>query len=85
MIDPDYLDRRRKELGMERYDMLQQVQAWLDERYPEQVRAQSFNHGVLKLVVSSSSTASELRLAQVQIQALSADISRVQVVIGTLR
>ena len=85
MIDPDYFAKRREELGMERYDVLQLVQAWLDERHPEQVRAQSFNHGVLKLVVASSSTASELRLAQVQIQALSDDITRVQVVIGTLR
>ena len=86
MVDPDYLQKRRQELGMERYDLLQTVQRWLEEQYPGQARALSFNKGVLKLVIANASVASELRMRQTELGPLlpKEEISRVQVVIGSI-
>lgn len=64
MIDPDYFNQKRQELGLERYETLQTVQAWLEAHYPGQARAVSLNKGVLRLVTPSAAVASDLRFKQ---------------------
>lgn len=85
MVDPDYLQRRRQELGLERYDLLQKVQKWLDEAYNNQARALSLNNGVLKVMTANASVASELRMRQTELTSVLSgeEITRVQIVIGT--
>lgn len=65
----DYLEQKASELGLERGEQLQQIQAYLDSLYPGQCRAISLNDGVLKIGVSSASLASELRMQQVSLRA----------------
>lgn len=65
--DNDYLQKRAAELGLERGEQLQKIQAHLDGLYPGQVRAVSLNDGVLRLVTPSASVASELRMGQVEL------------------
>ena len=67
MIEADYFERKRRELGLDRSNQLQRVQAWLDGRYPGQVRARQLHRGVLKLETPSAPVASELRLRQVEL------------------
>ena len=86
MVDRDYLQKRRQELGLERYDVLQKVQQWLEIAYPEQARALSLNNGVLKLVTANASVASELRMRQTELAAHLPDeeLKRIQIVIGSI-
>lgn len=67
MLEADYFERKRRELGLDRAEVLTKVQLWLDERYPEQARARSLHQGVLRLVTPSASVASELRLRQLEL------------------
>jgi hypothetical protein len=69
MLESDYFERKRRELGLERADNLARVQQWLDERYPGQVRARQLHQGVLRLVTASAPLASELRMRQVELLA----------------
>lgn len=87
MIDPDYLAKKRQELGLERYDALQKVQNWLDERYPGQARALSLNRGVLKLTTASASVATDLRFQQINIiESFCPDgVEKIQVLIRSTR
>lgn len=62
----DYLQRRAKELGLDRADKLAEIQAWLDKEYPGMCRAVSLNEGVLTIKVNNSSVASELRFRRAQ-------------------
>jgi hypothetical protein len=64
MQDNGYFDKRRQELGLDRYDTLQKVQVWLEKNYPGQVRAVSLNRGVLRLSTSSAALATDLRFKQ---------------------
>ena len=57
----DYLKKRAGELGLERGGQLAKIQEYLDELYPGMCRAVSLNDGVLKIAVTNSSVASELR------------------------
>lgn len=63
----DHFERKRRELGMERQDVLTGVQALLDGWYPGQVRAKRLHQGVLRLVTASASVAGELRMRQVEL------------------
>lgn len=84
--DNDYLKRRADELGLDRGDILEQIQAVVDGWYPGQVRALSLNGGILRLITPNASVASDLRLRQVELLAklgLSGKISRLQVMIGS--
>jgi hypothetical protein len=63
----DYLKKKAEQLRLDRGDALTDVQAELEKRYPGQVRAVSFNDGVLRLITPSSGVASELRLGQVEL------------------
>jgi hypothetical protein len=85
MLEGDYFERKRRELGMDRADVLVAVQAWLDERYPGQARARILHQGVLKLVTPNASVASELRLRQLELLA-AVDLSdiRLAISIGSL-
>jgi hypothetical protein len=67
MQDNGYFDKKRQELGLERYDTLQKVQAWLDENYPGQARAVSLNRGILRLSTASASLATNLRFKQMDL------------------
>ncbi len=69
MIDPEYFARKRAELGMDRGDVLSEIQAYLDSLYPAQVRAKQLHRGILRLVTPNASVASELRMRQVEIMA----------------
>lgn len=69
MLEADYFERKRRELGLDREDQLKRVQAWLEERYPGQVRARQLHRGVLKLDTPSAPVASELRLRQLELLA----------------
>lgn len=83
MLDPDYFEQKRKQLGLERYDTLQKVQGWLNEHYPDQARAISLNRNVLRLVTASAPVASDLRFRQVEILALTGgEAERLQVQIS---
>lgn len=65
----DYLSKRAKELGLERQDVLERIQAILDDQFPNLTRAISLNNQVLKIITPSSAVASELRLRQVKLLA----------------
>ena len=64
MIEPDYFERKRRELGLDRADDLVRIQAVLDEWYPGRARARQLHQGVLRLVTPTASVASELRMRQ---------------------
>lgn len=68
MIESDYFDEKRRQLGMDRQDVLESVQALLEQWYPGRVRARQLHQGVLRLVTPSASVASELRLRQVELR-----------------
>ncbi len=65
----DYLQKKARQLGLERGDQLKAIQAYLDKKYPGLCRAASLNEGVLKITTPSASVASELRLSQEEIKA----------------
>lgn len=81
-IDPDYLQQKSDQLGLERADVLAGVQAKLDQLYPGRARAASLNRGILKIITPSAPVASELRLRQTAIIKLDPAIERLQIVIG---
>ena len=67
MLDADYFEKKRRELGMARADDLARVQATLDEWYPGMARARQLHRGRLRVVTPSASVASELRMRQVEL------------------
>jgi hypothetical protein len=67
MLEPDYFEKKRRELGMDREDDLARVQAVLERWYPGQARAKRLHQGVLRVVTASSSVAGELRMRQVEL------------------
>lgn len=69
MLEADYFERKRRELGMERADELDRIQTTLDEWYPGLARAKQLHLGVLRIVTPNASVASELRLRQVELLA----------------
>lgn len=84
MIDPDYFEAKKAELGMDRQDVLVRVQKQLDSWYPGQTRAKSLNNNVLRIVTPNSAVANELRLRQIELlQALELD-ARLAITIATL-
>lgn len=70
MIEPDYFAKKRRELGMDREDVLAGIQRVLDGWYPGQVRARQLHQGTLRLVTPNSSVASELRMRQMELLAV---------------
>jgi hypothetical protein len=64
MID---FSKKRAELGMEREDMLAQIQATLDEWYPGLARARRLHQGTLRIVTPSAAVASAIRMRQVEL------------------
>ncbi len=87
-IDPEYLQHRADELGLDRGKILATIQTSLDRRFPGKVRAKSLNNGVLRIVTPSASLASELRLMQVMLIAefhdLGAEFERLSITIAPL-
>lgn len=63
----DYMAKKRAELGLDREDVLAQIQATLDGWYPGQVRARRLHQGVLRVVTPNASVASELRMRQIEL------------------
>jgi hypothetical protein len=85
MLEADYFERKRAELGMERGDVLAQIQATLEQWYPGRVRAKRLHQGVLRLVTPSASVATELRLRQLELaQAHHLEGVRIAIAIGSL-
>jgi hypothetical protein len=79
----EYLKKKAFELGLDRADILVDVQRLLEDWYPGLVRAVSLNKGVLRLVTPNASVAGELRLRQVELMAaFTAPIERLQISIG---
>lgn len=69
MEDLNYhLQKRAKELGLDRADTLSQVQSYLETLYPKKCRAASLNDGVLRITTRQASVASELRFKQTDIK-----------------
>lgn len=60
----DYLERKRRQLGLNRGDDLVRIQGVLDDWFPGQARARQLHQGVLRLVTPNASVASELRMRQ---------------------
>lgn len=91
MLDGGYFERKRAELGMDRADVLSEIQATLDLWYPHQTRARRLHRGVLRIVTPSASVASALRLRQRELVRLhppkeaAHTIERLQISIATLR
>jgi hypothetical protein len=77
----DYLARKAGELGLERGEQLEQIQAYLDERWPRLCRAVSLNDGVLKVTTTNASLASELRMSQTAIIHRFEEISLARIII----
>jgi len=67
MLDAEYFERKRRELGMDRADVLVRVQELLDTWYPGLVRARQLHQGVLRVVTPNASVASELRMRQMEL------------------
>ncbi len=63
----DYLKKRAMELDLGRGVALTQIQALLDDAYPNQVRAVSLNNGVVKILTPSAPLAGEIRMSQVRL------------------
>lgn len=82
----DYLKKRASELGLERADTLAQIQEYLDTLYPGKCRAASLNDGVLRIITSNSSIASELRFRQIKlknyIKDMGIELKRLVITIG---
>lgn len=85
MLEPDYFAKKRQQLGMDRGDILVAIQTTLDTWYPGYTRAKRLHQGVLRVVTTSSSVASELRLRQAELLGLHALVqTRVSITIGTI-
>ena len=88
MIDPEYFKQKRVELGMDRGDILSEIQAYLDSLYPTQIRAKQLHRGILRLVTPNASVASNLRMRQIElldhIRTITKDepLTRLQISIG---
>ena len=70
MLEADFTDhfkRKRRELGMDREEVLSGLQTLLNAWYPGQVRAKKLHQGTLRLVTPSASVAGELRMRQVEL------------------
>jgi hypothetical protein len=67
MIDPEYFERKRRDLGMDRADTLTEIQRVLDEWYPGRARAKQLHQGTLRIVTPNASVASELRMRQLEL------------------
>ena len=67
MLEPDYFAKKRAELGFDRVDQLERVQAWCDEHYPGQIRVKRLHQGTLRLVTPSAGVAGDLRMRQVEL------------------
>jgi hypothetical protein len=63
----EYFERKRRELGMDREDVLIGVQKVLDAWYPGQARARRLHQGTLRVETASASVAGELRMRQVEL------------------
>ncbi len=81
-----YLQRRSKDLKLERAEFLHRAQVQLDSLYKGAYQAQSLNGGTLKITTKSAAAAGELRLRQQEIIAhlkkVSLDIERLQIIIS---
>jgi hypothetical protein len=62
-----YFAKKRVELGMDRQDVLADIQMKLDEWYPGLAKARKLHQGVLRLETESASVASELRMRQLEL------------------
>jgi hypothetical protein len=69
MIEPEYFERKRREMGLDRVDVLQGIQVTLDAWYPGQARARQIHQGTLRIVTPSASVASQLRMRQLELLA----------------
>ena len=85
----DYFSAKRDQLGMDRANVLQQIQATLDAWYPGATRVKQLHHGVLRIVTPNASVAADLRLRQrellAQHKAAAQTIERLQISIASLR
>ncbi len=63
----DYFAKKREQLGMDRADVLTQVQATLDEWYSGQARVKQLHQGTLRIITPNSAVASELRMRQIEL------------------
>lgn len=84
MIDPEYLKKRSRELGLGRQDTLARIQQWLEHEYPERCRALSLNDGVLRITTPDSAVASELRLRQTELLGEFSEVNRVTIQIRSI-
>ncbi len=85
MLEPEYFAKKRLQLGMDREDILTQIQATLDDWYPGQVRAKKLHQGTLRLVTPNSSVASDLRMRQIELCTRHAlTETRVAITVGSL-
>lgn len=66
----EYLAKKRVQLGLDREDVLAQIQSTVDGWYPGQVRVRQLHQGVLRLVTPHASVASELRMRQLELASL---------------
>ena len=66
-MEPDYFAKKRRELGMDRADVLGVVQTTLDGGYPGLARARQLHQGTLRIVTPNASVASELRMRQLEL------------------
>jgi hypothetical protein len=86
VLEGNYFDQKRKQLGMDRLDILTRIQQWLDANYPGQARAKQLHLGTLRVVTPNASVASDLRMRQVElVQACELDVdTRVAISIASL-
>lgn len=65
MIDQEYFERVKQQLGFERADQLSAAQTWLDERYGVgTMYAKMLHQGSLRVVTASAPAAGDLRMRQ---------------------
>ncbi len=80
----DYLKRKQLDLGMERQDILGDIQAKLDRRYPGATRVLSLQKGVLRIITPNASLSSELRFKQNEIKSWDPAIERIAISVRSL-
>jgi hypothetical protein len=67
VIDPEYFERKRREMGLDRANVLRDIQMTLDAWYPGQARAKQIHQGTLRIVTPNASVASQLRMRQLEL------------------
>jgi hypothetical protein len=83
MLEKDYFEKKRADLGLDRGDQLMKIQATLDKWYPGVAKAKMLHQGTLRILTQSASVAGDLRMRQIEfLKDVGLENTRLAVMIG---